>query len=91
MSAKEPFKKETLSSIYYLLVTVCPSAHLPIWPMLDSVADSSIWNYKSTKHAIFVAGCPAGGRFEMSTAEIIPYPTAGGASALKQENGSSAS
>ena len=25
----------------------------------------------------------------MSTAEIIPYPTAGGASALKQENGSS--
>lgn len=50
---------------------------------------SSIWNYKSTKHAIFVAGCSAGGRFEMSTAEIIPYPTAGGAWALKQENGSS--
>ena len=41
------------------------------------VFSSSIWNYKSTKHAIFVAGVTAGGRFEMSTAEIIPYPTAG--------------
>lgn len=47
---------------------------------------ASIWNYKSTKHAIFVAPSTAGGRFEMSTtdrtAEIIPYPTAGGAHSI---------